>query len=88
MIFGVAPSSLAMTPNSLVEIGDGFVEEPPVAVVFILALLLVNVEVECFNGGLDAADVRLDIRGIFVGVSFGSPEIEFMSTDGGWSLTV
>lgn len=80
LCFGVAPSSLGRTPNSLVEMGEGLVEELAVAV-FMLVRRLGNIEDECFKGGLAAAEVRLEIRGIFVGVSLGRPETEFMRPD-------
>jgi hypothetical protein len=76
---GVGASSLSMTPNSLVdkEIGEGLVEELARPVGFTLARRLVYVPVACFpDEGLGTADVRLEIRGILVGVSLGRPDIE------------
>lgn len=76
---GVGASSLSMTPNSLVdrEIGEGLVEELARPVGFTLARRLVYVPAECFpEEGLGTADVRLDMRGILVGVSLGRPDIE------------
>ena len=77
---GVAPSSLAMTPNSFIEIGDGLTD--PTAAAFMLVLRLPGkVEVDLPSGGVPTAEVRLEIRGIFVGVSFGNPETEFRRAD-------
>jgi hypothetical protein len=71
---GVAPSSLSITPNSLVEKLDGeaLVDEAASP----LALLVVNTDPEFFNVGDGTPDRRLEIRGILVGVSLGSPMIE------------
>jgi len=79
---GVDPSSLSITPNSFVEklVGDTLVD---VDAIKPLVRLVVNVETEFFNVGEAAADVRLEMRGILVGVSFGSPEVEFNKEDGG-----
>lgn len=79
---GVDPSSLSITPNSFVEklVGDTLVDDDAIKP---LVRLVVNVDTEFFNGGEDAADVRLEMRGILVGVSFGSPEVEFNKEDGG-----
>jgi hypothetical protein len=60
--------------------GEGLVEELAVAV-FMLVRRLGNMEDESFKGGLAAAEVRLEIRGIFVGVSLGRPETEFIRPD-------
>ena len=78
---GVDPSSLSITPNSFVEklVGDTLVDDA----IKPLVRLVVNVDAEFFNGGEAAADVRLEMRGIFVGVSFGSPEVELNKEDGG-----
>lgn len=83
---GVAPSSLSNTPNSfvLILVGDALAEGAASP----LALLVAKAEPECFNGGEAVADVRLEMRGIFVGVSFGRPDTEFMSVDGGPSFKV
>jgi len=66
---GVVPSSFSMTPNSLVKKleGDAVVE----LVARPLVRRLANTDPECFKGGEPVADMRLEIRGIFVGVSFG-----------------
>lgn len=71
-LLGVGASSLSMTPNSFVdkETGEGFVEELARPEGFTLARRLAYVP------GLGAADVRLEIRGILVGVSLGRPDIE------------
>ena len=71
-----------MTPNSFVEklTGDAFVE---VDVVRPLALLLPRAEPEVLLVGEGTAEVRLEIRGILVGVSLGRPETEFKSDDTG-----
>jgi hypothetical protein len=76
---GVAPSSLSITPNSLVEKLEG---EALVEVGSPLALLVANTDPECFNVGEGIPDVRLEIRGILVGVSLASPVIELFN-DGG-----
>lgn len=39
-----------------------------------------------FRDGEETADVRLEIRGILVGVSLGFPDMEFIKVDGGGSL--
>lgn len=81
---GVVPSSPSMTPNSLVEkdVGEEFADGPN-PVVWVLARRFVKPDAECFNGGEEAADVRLEIRGIFVGVSFGRPMTLFVKDEGG-----
>lgn len=72
---GVAPSSLSMTPNSFVEklVGEGFAEEDTARP---LARLVPRAEPELLLGGEGTADVRLEIRGILVGVSLGRPDDE------------
>ena len=77
---GVAPSSLSITPNSLVKKLDGeaLVDE----VGNPLALLVANADPECFKVGEGIPEVRLEIRGILVGVSLTSPIIELFR-DGG-----
>ncbi len=77
---GVAPSSLSITPNSLVEKLDGeaLVDE----VGNPLALLVANTDPECFKVGEGIPDMRLEILGILVGVSLASPIIELFK-DGG-----
>lgn len=86
MFLGVWLSPLSITPNSLVEkpVGDGFSDEP--AVTLTLALRLTSVEAEPFSGGEEVVEVRLDIRGIFVGVSLARPELAFEEVGGGPSL--
>jgi hypothetical protein len=81
---GVDPSSLSITPNSLVEklVGDTLLDEDATRP---LVRLAVKLDTEFFNGGDAAADVRLEMRGILVGVSFGSPEVEF-NKEGNGSL--
>jgi hypothetical protein len=78
---GVAPSSLSITPNSLVEKLDGeaLVDE----VGNPLVLLVANTDPECFSVGEGIPDKRLEIRGILVGVSLGSPIIELFNDGGG-----
>lgn len=52
--------------------GDAFAEDASP-----LGRLVADADEECFRGGDGtAADAALDIRGIFVGVSFGRPEPE------------
>ena len=77
--FGVAPSSLSKTPNSLVEKldGDALVEGASP-----LARRAVNIDPDCFMVGEGAPDIRLEILGILVGVSLGSPETEFNKDEG------
>lgn len=89
-----------MTPNSLADVravGEGFVEDGPgsVAVAFALVRRMLRADPEFLSGGDAAAEVRLEMRGILVGVSFGRPETEFNSDDGGslnsfkvWELLV
>ena len=69
-----------MTPNSVIEklVGEALVDE----VASPLALLAANTDPGCFNVGDGTPDIRLEIRGILVGVSLGSPITEFFS-DGG-----
>ena len=83
--FGVAPSSLSITPNSLATklVGEAFVDEATSTLVRLVA----NADDEFFRGGEGIADVRLDMRGIFVGVSLGSPEYEFNDDEGGSLLS-
>lgn len=78
---GVAPSSLSITPNSLVEklVGEALVDE----VASPLARLVANTDPECFNVGDGMPDMRLEIRGILVGVSLGSPITELFKDGGG-----
>lgn len=44
-----------------------------------LVRLAVSTDVEFLPGGDGTADVRLDIRGILVGVSLGNPDVELSS---------
>ena len=84
IVFAVGWLSLfSMTPNSFVDspVGDGFVDDDkPVAIVLVLRAPTVDEEV--FKGG-ETAEERLDIRGIFVGVSFGWEEMVFIEEEGG-----
>jgi hypothetical protein len=62
------------TPNSVVDklVGDGLVEDTSP-----LGRLVADADEECLRGGDGtAADAALEILGIFVGVSFGNPELE------------
>ena len=43
-----------------------------------LARRAAEIDVEYFNGGEPAADVRLEMRGIFVGVPLDSEDVEFI----------
>lgn len=85
VVLGVAPSSLSITPNSLVEraIGEGLVEDGASPVMLTLVRRLPSADVECFKGGDGTAEVRLEIRGILVGVSLGRPEAELFKDEGG-----
>ena len=51
----------------------------------VLARRAVEMDVEYFNGGESAADVRLEMRGILVGVSLDSEDVEFIKDDDGGS---
>jgi hypothetical protein len=42
-------------------------------------------DVEYFNGGEPAAEVRLEMRGILVGVSLDNEDVEFIKDDDGGS---
>lgn len=66
-VFTPVASPFSIIPNSLVEkpVGEGFVEEEAAPVTLTLMRRLARVEGEA------AADVRLEMRGILVGVSFG-----------------
>ena len=83
----VGATSYSITPNSFADarpVGDGFVEATPSSVVLTLALArCVPSSEPVLRGGEDAAEVRLEMRGILVGVSFGRPETELSSDDGG-----
>ena len=56
--------------------GEAFAEGTKV-----LARRAAEMDEEYFNGGEPAADVRLEIRGILVGVSFDSEDVEFIRDD-------
>jgi hypothetical protein len=75
--FGVAPSSLSMTPNSEKLDGDALVEGANP-----LVRRAVNIDPDCFVVGEGTPDIRLEILGILVGVSFGTPEAEFNEDEG------
>ena len=51
-----------------------------------LARRAADMDAEYFNGGEPAADVRLEMRGILVGVSLDSEHVEFIRDDEGGSL--
>lgn len=88
-VFAGVSSPCSMTPNSLaVPVGEGFAEEELKSATLTLALArrILNADPEPLRGGDAAAEVRLEIRGIFVGVSFGYPETEFIDAGGGGSL--
>ena len=46
-----------------------------------LARRVAKIDMEYFNGGEPAADVRLEMRGILVGVSLDSEDVEFIKDD-------
>jgi hypothetical protein len=75
-------SSLSITPNSLVvmPVGEGFVDDDTPLTATLARRLLP------FCMGEPTVDVRLEMRGIFVGVSFGRPETELVEEDGGGSF--
>lgn len=78
------PSSPSITPNSFVTmpVGEGFVEDDtPLTATLARRLLKVP-----FCIGDPTVDVRLEMRGILVGVSFGIPETELVKVDGGGSF--
>lgn len=60
-------------------VGEGFVEEVAASPTLMLALVrrMLCADPEFLSGGEATAEVRLEIRGILVGVSFGWPEMEF-----------
>jgi hypothetical protein len=62
-------------------VGEAFAEGKRV-----LARRAAEVDAEYFNGGEPAADVRLEIRGILVGVSFDSEDVEFIKDGGSCKL--
>jgi hypothetical protein len=61
-------------------VGEAFAEGTRV-----LARRAAETDVEYFNGGEPAADVRLEMRGILVGVSLDSEDVEFIKDDDGGS---
>lgn len=63
-------------------LGDAFLDVV-VALTLVLVRRAVIVDWEPFNVGEATAEVLLEIRGIFVGVSFGRPDTEFIADDGG-----
>jgi len=81
LAFATCGSPFSKTPNSFIVpspgIGEGSVEG---AVTLRLIRRLATVALP--SPGDPAADVRLEMRGILVGVSFGKP-IKFISADGG-----
>lgn len=79
--FATCASPFSRTPNSFVVspgVGEGSVEG---AVTLRLMRRLDTIALP--SPGDPAADVRLEMRGILVGVSFDMPPIEFSNTDGG-----
>lgn len=82
--FATCASPFSRTPNSFVTspgVGEGSVEGA-VTLRLIRRLAIAALP----SPGDPAADVRLEIRGILVGVSFDILPIEFSSTDGGCSF--
>lgn len=77
------------TPNSLV-VGSPGVGEGSLEGAVTLRLMRRPTRVLCAeltpNPGEPAADVRLEIRGIFVGVSLCKEDMEFSKTEGGPSF--
>lgn len=69
-------SPFSMTPNSLI-VGEGLVEE------VLDALTLERRGTMLFMEGEARPDVRLEIRGIFVGVSFGKPAATLLLSEEG-----
>ena len=51
-----------------------------------LARRAAEMDVEYFKGGDPAAEVRLEMRGILVGVSFDSEDVEFIKDGGSCEL--
>ena len=52
----------------------------------VLARRAAEIDVEYFKGGEPVADVRLEIRGILVGVSFDSVDVGFINDGGSCEL--
>lgn len=88
--FVAVPSPLplpSITPNSLgvpLGVGDGSFDGA--ATLTFKLVLRAGGGIELFIVGELVVDVRLEMRGIFVGVSLGSPEMELLRVDGGNSL--
>jgi hypothetical protein len=82
--FAVDRSPFSITPNSVVDnpVGEGLADDVASPATCILVRRGPTADPEGFNGGDAAAEVRLEIRGILVGVSFGWPITEFISDDG------
>lgn len=64
--------------------GEGFADDA-IPIVMVLARRAASVDDEALREG-EIPEVRLEIRGILVGVSFGLPDIEFIKDEGGGSL--
>ena len=80
--FAAEGSPFSITPNSFVDnpVGEGLADDaasPPTWT------LVRRVDPDIFNGGDAVVEVRLDIRGILVGVSFDCDVKEFISDDAG-----
>ena len=79
-----------MTPNSLARgspgIGEGSVDKAVLLLAWRLLLRLALEGIRFLSVGEGMADVRLEIRGIFVGVSLGRPDPAFTTVEGGISL--
>lgn len=83
----VFPSPFSSTPNSFVDGSPGMGEgSADGAVTLRLTRLLTKVFCPEPSAGEPAADVRLDMRGILVGVSLERPPMELRREEGGWSL--
>jgi hypothetical protein len=82
--FAVDRSPFSITPNSFMDnpVGEGLADDVASPPTLTLVRRVPTVDPEVFNGGDPAAEVRLEIRGILVGVSFSCPATEFIS-DGG-----
>jgi hypothetical protein len=81
--FSITPNSLAgCSPGT----GEGSVDgaTSPLACRLLRRLVLEGIEFLRVGDGI--ADVRLEIRGIFVGVSFERPDAEFANVEGGASF--
>lgn len=70
LITDLCPMLSSMTPNSFADgVGEGFVEGTRLLVCTLIRRFAMDDD-EGFGGGDAAVEVRLDIRGILVGVSF------------------